>query len=78
MINKKKLYTLLVDEHGVEIVNRQHIQENILFRLNMIYKYVDELDDLTHEINHKLDELMQKTEKKNQNPSSDNDSPVQF
>ena len=30
----------------------------------MIYKYVDELDNLTHEINHKLDELMEKIEKR--------------
>lgn len=48
MITAKKLYTLLVDDRGVEIKNRQYILEDILYRLNMIYEYVDELDDLTH------------------------------
>lgn len=78
MMARRKIYMLIVNERGIEVVERQHMLENILCRLNMIYEYADELDDLAHEINHKLDKLMEKTEKKNQNPSSDNDSPVQF
>ena len=50
----------------------------MVYRLNMIYEYADELDDLTQEINLKLDKLIEKTEKKNHDPSSDHDSPIQF
>lgn len=78
MSTKKKLYTLLVDDHDVNIVKRQYIMENMLHKLNMVYDYVDELDDLTHLINQKLDILVEKAEKKNHNPSSDHDSPIQF
>ena len=53
-------------------------QEDILYRLNMIYEYADELDDLTQEINLKLDKLIEKAEKKNHDSSSDHDSPIQF
>lgn len=64
MSTKKKLYTLLVDDHDVNIVKRQYIMENMLHKLNMVYDYVDELDDLTHLINQKLGILVEKAEKK--------------
>ena len=51
---------------------------SLILWLNMVYEYVDELDDLIHDINQKLDDLIKKAEKKNHNPSSDYDSPVQF
>lgn len=50
----------------------------MLHKLNMVYDYVDKLDDLTHLINQKLDILVEKAEKKNHDPSSDHDSPIQF
>lgn len=78
MINKRKLYTLLVDDHGVKIINRQHMLEEQLYRLKMVYEYIDELDDLIHEINQKLDALIEKAEKKNHDSSSNHDSSVQF
>lgn len=64
MSTKKKLYTLLVDDHDVNIVKRQYIMENMLHKLNMVYDYVDELDDLTHLINQKLDILVEKAKKR--------------
>ncbi|WP_158095466.1 hypothetical protein, partial [Massilimicrobiota sp. An134] len=76
--DKKKIYTLIVDNHDVSIISRQRLLEDILYRLNMIYEYADELDDLTQEINLKLDKLIEKAEKKNHDPSSDHDSPIQF
>ena len=78
MMTRKKIYTLIVDNHDVSIVSRQRLLEDILYRLNMIYEYADELDDLTQEINLKLDKLIEKAEKKNHDPSSDHDSPIQF
>lgn len=64
MSTKKKLYTLLVDDHDVNIVKRQYIMENILHKLNIVYDYVDKLDDLTHLINQKLDLLVEKAKKR--------------
>lgn len=64
MSTKKKLYTLLVDDHDVNIVKRQYIMENMLHKLNMVYDYVDELDDLTHLINQKLVILVEKAKKR--------------
>ena len=78
MMTRKKIYTLIVDNHDVSIISRQRLLEDILYRLNMIYEYADELDDLTQEINMKLDKLIEKAEKKNHDPSSDHDSPIQF
>ena len=43
-----------------------------------VVKLADELDDLTQEINLKLDKLIEKAEKKNHDSSSDHDSPIQF
>lgn len=71
MMTRKKIYTLIVDNHDVSIISRQRLLEDILYRLNMIYEYADELDDLTQEINLKLDKLIEKAEKKNHDPSSD-------
>ena len=78
MVTRKKIYTLIVDNHDVSIISRQRLLEDILYRLNMIYEYADKLDDLTQEINLKLDKLIEKAEKKNHDPSSDYDSPIQF
>lgn len=78
MTNKRKLYTLHVDDHGVKIINRQHTLEELLFRLKIVYDYVDELEDITLEMNQKLDRLINETEKKNHDSSSNHDSPVQF
>ena len=78
MMTRRKIYTLIVDDHDISIVNRQRVLEDILYKLNMVYEYADELDDLTQEINLKLDKLIEKAEKKNHAPSSDHDSPIQF
>ena len=64
MMTRKKIYTLIVDNHDVSIISRQRLLEDILYRLNMICEYADELDDLTQEINLKLDKLIEKAEKK--------------
>ena len=55
MMTRRKIYTLIVDDHDISIVNRQRVLEDILYKLNMVYEYADELDDLTQEINLKLD-----------------------
>ena len=78
MMTRRKIYTLIVDDHDISIVNRQRVLEDILYKLNMVYEYADELDDLTQEINLKLDKLIEKAEKKNRDSSSDHDSPIQF
>lgn len=64
MMTRKKIYTLIVDNHDVSIISRQRLLEDILYRLNMIYEYADKLDDLTQEINLKLDKLIEKAEKR--------------
>ena len=64
MMTRRKIYTLIVDDHDISIVNRQRVLEDILYKLNMVYEYADELDDLTQEINLKLDKLIEKAEKK--------------
>ena len=48
------------------------------FSFDAYYEYADELDDLTQEINLKLDKLIEKAEKKNHDSSLDHDSPIQF
>lgn len=79
MMKKGKYYTLFVEDDNVHIVNRQHILEHILYKMNMIYENVDELHDLVHEHGYQLNEiLVEIQEKKNHNPESDHDSPVQF
>lgn len=78
MMTRRKIYTLIVDDHDISIVNRQRVLEDILYKLNMVYEYADELDDLTQEINLNLDKLIEKAEKKNHDSSSDHDSPIQF
>lgn len=78
MMTRRKIYTLIVDDHDISIVYRQRVLEDILYKLNMVYEYADELDDLTQEINLKLDKLIEKAEKKNHDSSSDHDSPIQF
>lgn len=78
MTEKRKIYTLVADDNGIHITKREHLLEDILYRLNMIYEYVDELEDSAQEINHKLNELIEKDEKKNHNPSKDYDSSIQF
>lgn len=78
MMTRRKIYTLIVDDHDISIVNRQRVLEDILYKLNMVYEYADELDDLTQEINLELDKLIEKAEKKNHDSSSDHDSPIQF
>lgn len=50
MMTRRKIYTLIVDDHDISIVNRQRVLEDILYKLNMVYEYADELDDLTQEI----------------------------
>ena len=62
MMTRRKIYTLIVDDHDISIVNRQRVLEDILYKLNMVYEYADELDDLTQEINLKLDKLIEKAE----------------
>lgn len=41
MMTRKKIYTLIVDNHDVSIISRQRLLEDILYRLNMIYEYAD-------------------------------------
>ena len=67
MMTRRKIYTLIVDDHDISIVNRQRVLEDILYKLNMVYEYADELDDLTQEINLKLDKLIEKAEIRNRN-----------
>ena len=40
MVTRKKIYTLIVDDHDISIVNRQRVLEDILYKLNMIYAYL--------------------------------------
>ena len=76
MMTRRKIYTLIVDDHDISIVNRQRVLEDILYKLNMVYEYADELDDLTREINLKLDKLIEKAEKRKrfQPPSAEYES----
>lgn len=61
---------LFVEDDNVHIINRQHILEQILYKINMIYEYVDELDDLVHEHGYQLNEILAEIqEKKNHNPA---------
>ena len=39
-------------------ISGQHILEQILYKINMIYEYVDELDDLSHEHSRQHDEII--------------------
>lgn len=77
-MKKGKYYTLFVEDNNVHIVNRQHILEQILYKINMIHEYVDELNDLVHEHGYQLNEILGKIQEKNHIPESDYDSPVQF
>ena len=36
MVTRKKIYTLIVDNHDVSIISRQRLLEDILYRLNMM------------------------------------------
>ncbi|WP_255374772.1 hypothetical protein [Massilimicrobiota sp. An80] len=36
MMTRKKIYTLIVDNHDVSIISRQRLLEDILYRLNMM------------------------------------------
>lgn len=74
MTNTKKIYTLLIDDNGARILNREYILEEMMYHQDII----DESNDSTHEINHKLDNLIERVEKKNRNPALDNDSLIQF
>ena len=44
----------------------------------MIYEYVDELDDLSHEHSRQRDEIIEEIQKKNHNSSLNHDSLIQF
>lgn len=78
MTNTKKIYTLLIDDNGARILNREYILEEMMYHQDIIDEYIDELNDSTHEINQKLDRLIERVEKKNRNPTLDNDSLIQF
>ena len=78
MTNTKKIYTLLIDDNGARILNREYILEEMMYHQDIIDEYIDELNDSTHEINQKLDRLIERVEKKNRNPALDNDSLIQF
>ena len=62
-MKKGKYYTLFVEDNNVHIVNRQHILEQILYKINMIHEYVDELNDLVHEHGYQLNEILGKYKK---------------
>lgn len=78
MTNTKKIYTLLIDDNGARILNREYILEEMMYHQDIIDEYIDELNHSTHEINQKLDRLIERVEKKNRNPTLDNDSLIQF
>ncbi len=78
MTNTKKIYTLLIDDNGARILNREYTLEEMMYHQDIIDEYIDELNDSTHEINQKLDRLIERVEKKNRNPTLDNDSLIQF
>lgn len=78
MTKERKIYTLISDSDDIHTIKREYILEDILYRLNMVYEYVDELEDLAYEIINNLDALIEKSKKKNHNPSDDYDSSVQF
>ena len=78
MTNTKKIYTLLIDDNGARILNREYTLEEMMYNQDIIDEYIDELNDSTHEINQKLDRLIERVEKKNRNPTLDNDSLIQF
>lgn len=59
-------------------ISGQHILEQILYKINMIYEYVDELDDLSHEHSRQRDEIIEEIQKKNHNSSLNHDSLIQF
>ena len=78
MTNTKKIYTLLIDDNGARILNREYTLEEMMYHQDIIDEYIDELNHSTHEINQKLDRLIERVEKKNRNPTLDNDSLIQF
>lgn len=50
MTNTKKIYTLLIDDNGARILNREYILEEMMYHQDIIDEYIDELNDSTHEI----------------------------
>lgn len=78
MINKGKYYTLYVGDNDIRIVGRKQMLEQLMYKINMIYAYVDELDDLVNKHGNQLEEILEEIrEKKNHNPS-DHDSLIKF
>ena len=67
MTNTKKIYTLLIDDNGARILNREYTLEEMMYHQDIIDEYIDELNDSTHEINQKLDRLIERVENKNRN-----------
>lgn len=64
MTKERKIYTLISDNDDIHTIKREYILEDILYRLNMVYEYVDELEDLAYEIINNLDTLIEKSKKK--------------
>lgn len=74
MNDYKKRYTLIVDEPDLH-----QLLDDLLHKIDLIYEYVDELDDLVHENRSLLFDLTHKqNEKKNHDFSSNHDSSLPF
>ena len=43
MTNTKKIYTLLIDDNGARILNREYTLEEMMYHQDIIDEYIDEL-----------------------------------
>ena len=79
MKKQKQFHTLVVEDNSIYVTKRQHILEEILYKLNTLIEYNYILEDLVHNNQDTLKKLLSTMEKeKNHNPSLDHDSHVKF
>lgn len=79
MKKQKQFHKLVVEDNSIYVTKRQHILEEILYKLNTLIKYNHIMEDLVYDNQDILENLLSTMEKeKNHNPSLDHNSHVQF
>lgn len=63
-MTRERIYTLIIDENGIpHILKRKVMDDEINHKLNLIYRYVDALEDLAYENRQRLDSILKNQSK---------------